>query len=113
MPRRQKECIAAVLNKDFEKLQHVAEEDAWDMHKVAETSTPLITYLTEDSHRIIREITDLRQKERLAVLYTMDAGPTVHLVCTDESRERIAAFAHAQQGCTVFETKVGSGARIV
>lgn len=112
-PRRQQECIAAILNKDFEKLQHIAEEDAWDMHKVAETSTPLIKYLTEDTYRITREITDLRNREHLAVLYTMDAGPTVHLVCTDDAVGAVKDFAHAQKNCTVFETKVGGGARVV
>lgn len=113
MPRRQRECIAAILNKDFEKLQHIAEEDTWDMHKVAETSTPLIKYLTEDTYRITREITGLRNREHLAVLYTMDAGPTVHLVCTEDAVSAVKDFAHAQKNCTVFETKVGNGARVV
>lgn len=113
MPRRQQECIDAILKKDFEKLQHVAEKDAWDLHKVAETSVPPLRYLTEDTHRITREITELRNREHLAVLFTMDAGPTVHLICTEESRPNVLEFAHAQHNCTVFETKVGSGARMV
>lgn len=113
MPRRQQECIDAILKKDFEKLQHVAEEDTWDLHKVAETSTPSLMYLTEDTHRIVQEITELRNREHLAVLFTMDAGPTVHLICPEESRPNVLGFAHAQHNCTIFETKVGSGARMV
>jgi len=110
MPRRQKECIDAIRARDFEKLQRVTEEDAWDLHRVAETSTPSLQYLTEDTHRITREVTELRNREHLAVLYTMDAGPTVHLVCTEDTANTVKEFAHAQKNCTMFETKVGNGA---
>ncbi|MBI4129111.1 hypothetical protein HY464_00290 [Candidatus Peregrinibacteria bacterium] len=113
IPRRQQECIDAILQKDFEKLQRVAEEDAWNLHKVAETSTPSLKYLTEDTRRITREITELRKREHLAVLYTMDAGPTVHLICTEDAVQTVKEFAHAQKDCTVFETKIGSGTRTI
>ena len=111
--RRQRECEEAILNKDFEKLQKVTEEDCIDMHHVMETSDPPLKYLNDETHRIIREVTDLRTQEHIPVLYTMDAGPTVHLVCPDEAHDRIVEFAHAQQGCKVFETKVGPGAYLV
>lgn len=111
VPRRMAECTDAILSKDFEKLQHVAEEDAWDLHKIAETSLPPLKYLTEDTYRITREITDLRKREHLAVLYTMDAGPTVHLICTEDAAKVVKDFAHTQKGCAVFETKVGNGAK--
>ncbi|OGJ54892.1 diphosphomevalonate decarboxylase [Candidatus Peribacteria bacterium RIFCSPHIGHO2_02_FULL_49_16] len=110
MSRRQRECINAIRTRDFEKLQRVSEKDALDLHKVAETSNPPLQYLNQETHRIIGEIETLRKEEHLAVLFTMDAGPTVHLVCTEESRDRIARYAHNQPHCTVFETKVGSGA---
>lgn len=113
MQHRQQECIDAILKKDFEKLQHVAEEDCMDMHRVMETSTPSLKYLSDATHRIIGEITTLRKAQHLPVLYTMDAGPTVHLFCTDDARAAVAAYAHAQAGCTVFETVVGAGARIL
>lgn len=109
--RRQQECIDAVLTRDFEKLQKVSEEDALDMHHVMETSVPPIKYLTEDTYHIIDAVTELRRSEHLPVLYTMDAGPTVHLICTEEARDRIAEFAHLQANSTVFETHVGPEAR--
>ncbi|MBU0767129.1 diphosphomevalonate decarboxylase [Patescibacteria group bacterium] len=111
--RRQQECIDSILKKDFEKLQRVTEEDCMDMHHVMETSTPPLKYLNDVTHRIISEVTDLRTSQHLPVLYTMDAGPTVHLVCTEEARDRVVDFAHAQADCTVFETKVGKGTHLV
>ncbi len=113
MPRRQKECIDAILQKDFEKLQHVTEEDCMDMHNVMMTSTPSLQYLNKETYRIVKEIENLRSAEHLEVLYTMDAGPTVHVICTEDALEKIREYAARQQGCTVFEAKIGAGADLV
>jgi len=109
IPRRQKECIEAIRAKDFGKLQKVAEEDCLDMHAVMRTSTPSLNYLSDETHRIVREVEELRSREHLAVLYTMDAGPTVHLVCEESALPAVQAFAHAQTGCTVYEAGIGGG----
>jgi len=115
MPRRQQECIDAILTKDFEKLRVIAEEDAENLHLIAETSTPSLRYLTEHTHRILQEIEILRTEKHLPVLYTMDAGPTVHLICTEEAAPHIAAFAEEQKrfGCTIFTAKTGKGAMLI
>jgi diphosphomevalonate decarboxylase len=113
MPRRNKECIEAIRAKDFEKLRRAAEEDSLDMHAVMRSQNPPLEYLSEETWRIIREVTELRDHEKLDVLYTMDAGPTVHLLCTGAALPTVAAFARAQKNCTIFETSVGSGARLV
>ena len=109
---RQQECIDAILKKDFEALQQVTEEDCWDMHNVMQTQTPPLQYLNDETYRITEEIEDLRAQQHLPVLYTMDAGPTVHLFCEEEALDAIRAYAHAQKNCTIFEAKVGQGAII-
>jgi diphosphomevalonate decarboxylase len=113
IPRCQQECIDAVLKRDFEKLQRIAEEDCWSMHAVMQTSTPPLRYLTEETHRIVGEITELRERHHLPVLYTMDAGPTVHVICTEEALPTVREFAHAQKGCLVIETMVGEGSKVL
>ena len=107
---RQQECIDAIVAKDFEKLQKVSEEDCMNMHLCMQTQNPPLHYLTEETYRIIEEIQDLRRQEHLPVLFTMDAGPTVHLICTKEAKDRIATYAHEQEGCQVFEAQTGEGA---
>lgn len=111
--RRQRECIHAVRERDFEALQRVTEEDCLDMHQVMQTQTPPLFYLNAETHRIVEEIKELRKKNHIPVLFTMDAGPTVHLICPEEGVSAIRAFANAQAGCTIFETKVGPGASIM
>ena len=113
IPRRMEECMNAISTKDFEKLQHVSEEDALDMHAVMRAQTPSLDYLSDETHRILREIEDIRKNEHLEVLYTMDAGPTVHLICTDAALPRMKAYAETQKGCTVFATTIGNGSRIL
>jgi len=112
IPARQRECIAAILTRDFDRLRAVTEEDCLDMHAVMRTSSPSLDYLSDDTHRIIKDITQLRESEHLPVLYTMDAGPTVHLFCTDDAVKTVKDFAHAQPNCTIFEAKVGPGSML-
>jgi len=113
IPRRMKECTDALLTKDFEKLQVISEEDALDMHRCMETQTPALHYLSEVTHSILRELEGVRKSDKLNVLYTMDAGPTVHLLCTEDSVRTVEDFAAAQKGCTVFKAKTGGGSKIV
>ena len=110
MPQRQKECWDAIIAKDFEKLQRVVEEDCWDMHNVMQTSTPPLQYLNDATERITDAIEELRDREHLPVLYTMDAGPTVHLFCPEEAVKAVREFAEQQKDCRVFETETGKGA---
>ena len=113
IPQRQKTCIEAIREKDFEKLARVSEEDCLDMHAVMASSTPALRYLSEETHRIIREIKELRAREHLAVLYTMDAGPTVHLICEESALPAVRGYASAQKDCTIFEAEIGKGSRVV
>ena len=110
---RQEECINAIIKKDFEKLQKVSEEDCMNMHLCMQTQIPSLQYLSEETHRIITEIQDLRKQEHLPVLFTMDAGPTVHLICTQEAKDRIVSYAHEQEECLIFETQTGKGSCIL
>jgi len=113
IPARQKMCIEAIREKDFEKLTYVAEKDCLDMHTVMLSSTPPLHYLSKETHRIIREVENVRRREHLSVLYTMDAGPTVHLICDETSRSAIRAYADAQRDCAIFEAGIGKGSAVI
>lgn len=113
IPKRMRECISALRTRDFEKLQIVSEEDALEMHRVMESQHPPLQYLSDETHRILKEIEGLRQSEKLNVLYTMDAGPTVHLICTEDSAKTVTEFAEAQKNCIVFKTKTGQSSRLI
>ena len=106
--RRQQECIRAIREKDFEALQRVTEEDCLDMHHVMQTQNPPLHYLNAETHRIVDAIKALRAKEHIPVLFTMDAGPTVHLVCPEEGRSAVLSFI-SRRDAVIFEAR-GLGA---
>lgn len=110
---RQQESIDAILYKDFEKLQYVAEEDCMNMHLCMQTQTPPLNYLSDETNRIVSEIQELRRSEHLPVFYTMDAGPTVHLFCEPEAKGRIIEYANNQEGCKVLEASTGQGTHLM
>jgi diphosphomevalonate decarboxylase len=109
MDRRQKDCIDAIRRRDFELLQKVAEEDSLNMHEVMKSSDPPLHYLSKDTYKIIDEIEVYRRMKNLAVLYTMDAGPTVHLICTEEAKDEVLHYAHSKEEFTVFVARTGNG----
>lgn len=81
--RRMDLCRNAILNRDFDALAKVTELDSNMMHAVMMTSDPPIFYWHPKSLSIMKIVKDW-QEEGLPVTYTLDAGPNVHVICTQE-----------------------------
>lgn len=113
LPDRYQMCVEAIREKNFLKLRIAAEVDCMDMHALMQSSTPPLNYLSPETNRITREIEELRAHDNLPVLYTMDAGPTVHLICEKSALEKVREYARRQKDCIVFETKIGGGSRVL
>jgi len=88
-------CRSAILNKDFEALAKITELDSNMMHAVMMTSDPPLFYWEPGSLAIMKTVKDW-QKGGLPVTYTLDAGPNVHVICTqevfDDMLARLRAF---------------------
>lgn len=113
LPDRQKMCIEAIKEKNFLKLRIAAEVDCLDMHAVMESSNPPLRYLSAETHRIVKEVETFRAEKSLNILYTMDAGPTVHLLCDVSAVPAVREYAQKQKNCTIFEAKVSKGSRLL
>jgi diphosphomevalonate decarboxylase len=88
----------AIADRDLEALGMAAEREAAWLHAVAMTSTVAdrpwlsgIYYMTPLTVRLIHAIQRWRAAG-LAVYFTLDAGPAVHLIC-EESSERLVLDA--------------------
>jgi diphosphomevalonate decarboxylase len=81
---------AAIVARDLARLGPVMEQDALAMHAVMMTSAPSLLYWLPGTLEIIHAARRWREREGLAVYFTIDAGPNVHLICE-------AANAHAVQ----------------
>jgi diphosphomevalonate decarboxylase len=87
-PRRLSLCREAILKRDFDKFAEVVELDCNLMHAVMMTSSPPLFYWLPATLVIIQAVQTWR-KEGLAVCYTIDAGPNVHVLCPGKPLERI------------------------
>jgi diphosphomevalonate decarboxylase len=83
-PRRLNLCRDAIARKDFSHLTYIVEQDSNLMHAVMMTSTPPLLYWSPESLLIMRSVLNWRS-EGLEVCYSIDAGSSVHCICTSQS----------------------------
>lgn len=103
----------AILAKNLGLLGPAIEEDAIELHMMAMTSRPPIFYWTPGMVRVIQSAMRWRE-EGLAVYFTLDAGPNVHLICeakdADQVAVRVQEIADVQR---VIVNSPGGAARII
>ena len=112
-PGRLAECKAALLERDFERFAAVVEQDSDLMHAVMMTSVPALQYRLPEALAMMRAIRRWRA-EGLAVCYTVDAGPNVHVICAPgaagEARRELEKLDGVME---ILEAGVGGPARVV
>jgi diphosphomevalonate decarboxylase len=87
-PRRLHICKRAILNRDFEALAKVIEQDSNMMHAVMMTAEPPLFYWHPQSIALMKAVR-VWQAEGLPVTYTLDAGPNVHVICPQVGADKI------------------------
>jgi len=112
-PRRLNICRKAVLERDFDALAGVVEQDSNLMHAVMMTSNPPLFYWEPASLSVMKLIPQWRESG-LAVCYTLDAGPNVHVICQAdaavEAQNRLEAIPGVKK---ILKASPGGAARIV
>lgn len=96
-PRRLEACRQALIDMDFEALAEIVEEDSRLMHRVMNTSVPPIDYSSALTRQLVREIPEWRA-EGLAVAYTQDAGPNLHVLCLPSDVEQVGQRLRRTKG---------------
>lgn len=95
--RRLDLCRAAIMDKDFEALADIVEQDSNMMHGVMMTSDPRLLYWLPGTLAVMAAAAGWR-KAGLPVCYTIDAGPNVHV---------LTLAAHAEEVSTRLQTLPG------
>ncbi|MFZ5909676.1 MAG: diphosphomevalonate decarboxylase [Chloroflexota bacterium] len=112
-PRRLDLCRRAILERDFEALAAVVELDSDMMHAVMMTSSPALFYWQPASVAVMEAVRAWRAGG-LPVLYTVDAGPNIHILCAREQAEVVARRARELPGVQdVLVAGTGGPASIV
>ncbi len=83
------ETRRALAERDIQRLGPVIELDALAMHSVMMTSSPSLLYWQPGTLDVLQAVRRWREEEGLAVYFTIDAGPNVHLICAAESAPEV------------------------
>ena len=112
-PERLVECRLALLGRDFERLARVVEADSHWMHAVMRTSSPPLFYWTANTETILWHVLTWR-KQGHAVCATVDAGPNVHIITTQDEKPWVEASLRELPGVQeVLCAGPGAGVRLI
>jgi diphosphomevalonate decarboxylase len=126
MQKRLDNVRLAILNRNFTLFGQQSEMEAISFHTIAMTS-PIETnqgwfsgayYWLPESLELMLAVQDQRQ-QGLDVYFTLDAGPTVHLLCLEKDLQRVIEFVkHVEQmklerTWDIFINAPSVGARII
>ena len=123
LPARLEAVRQALLTRDFHRFGREIEAEALEMHAIMLTSAhehagtwhPGIFYWTPDTLQLLCAVQDWR-KAGMDVYFTLDAGPTVHLLCLAEQVDELLLAVRALDMHNAWRTLVsrpGPGAHLV
>ena len=99
-----KDMLGYLVANDFEQVGHLTERNALAMHATTRTATPAFSYLTEESHKAMDFVRELRAAGH-ACYFTMDAGPNVKVLCLEEDLDQLVPLFDARYRTIVSKTK--------
>jgi diphosphomevalonate decarboxylase len=113
LPARLARVRHALAARDLPALGIASEEDAIELHLIAMTSRPPIFYWSPGTVRVIQAVQCWRA-EGLAVYFTLDAGPNVHLLCHARDADTVVArVREIPEVLQVIVNAPGGAARLV
>lgn len=80
----------ALLERDLATFGALIEAEALTLHALALTGNPPLLYWTPETLALLHQVHAWRA-DGLAVWFTLDAGPNVHLICPAESADALEA----------------------
>ncbi len=86
------ELYLALLTGDQEKFITIVENEALSLHAMMMTSNPSFMLLKPKSLELISRIRRFREKSKIPMSFTIDAGPNIHLLYFQESELDVKAF---------------------
>jgi diphosphomevalonate decarboxylase len=112
-PRRLEICRKAILERDFNAFASIVELDSDMMHAVMMTSTPALRYWKPASLEVMNCVRQWRT-DGITACYTVDAGPNVHVICTETESQMIEKRLREIGGVeNVLVARAGGPAKIL
>lgn len=80
----------AIKKRDFTAFGQIVEGEALELHAICLTSQPPILYWQPTTIKIMHKIQEWRETGQLESYFTIDAGPTVHVICQSKDEKELA-----------------------
>lgn len=80
----------ALNRKNFSRFGRILEDEALSMHAICITSTPPLLYWEPATLAVMKKVIWLREKGELESYFTIDAGPSVHVICQAAEAARLS-----------------------
>jgi diphosphomevalonate decarboxylase len=112
VPGRIASLKTALAQKNFALLGSIIEEDCLNMHKITQTQIPPVYYWNAQTVAVMDAVAGWR-KGGLAVYFTIDAGPNVHLIYEGKDENRLVEAINSLGGVKErIMNKASGGARL-
>lgn len=82
----------AILGNDLARFIQITENEALVLHGLMMSSDPAYLLMKPGTLEVITRIQRIRKEKGLAVAFTLDAGPNVHLIYPGYEREKVLPF---------------------
>ncbi|HKJ41913.1 MAG TPA: diphosphomevalonate decarboxylase [Sunxiuqinia sp.] len=90
------ELIKAMKAGDHTRFFELVEREALSLHAMMMTSDPSYLLLHPNSLKVVKKIQAFRQQTGLAVGFTIDAGPNIHLLYFGYDKSKVHAFIETE-----------------
>jgi len=91
LPERMRRVRAALAARDLDALGTQIEAEALEMHSVMMTATPSLRYLQDASCELLTWLRSERESRGLPAYFTIDAGPNIHVICSQKDSDKVAS----------------------
>lgn len=86
------ELLSVLANGDFNRFIRIVENEALSLHGLMMSSNPSYTLLKPNTLIAIERIKNFREKTKIPVCFTLDAGPNIHLLYPKADENMIQTF---------------------
>ncbi|PIK15488.1 diphosphomevalonate decarboxylase [Halobacteriovorax sp. JY17] len=106
--------ITIMKTGDVDKFCEIVETEALELHGLMMNSTPSYTLMRPNTLAVIEKVRKFRSEKGLALCFTLDAGPNVHLLYPDNISREVTEFINSEitefaENGLVIHDRVGSG----
>lgn len=108
------ELLKIMKTDDVHAFGKIAEDEAMTLHALMMCSDPSYILIEPRTLEMIKEIKSFRQRTKLPIYFTLDAGPNIHLLYPDYVKEdaKLLIEEHLMQYTednVIIKDKVGNG----